>query len=116
MTREKYLSVVREIMMEFAALTGTVTCEKTPEALFVDRCFCCLQFFGALPQTDNEQYRDLATRLVNQVHSVLGRHREDDVRKGWISGLSEKEGEQHPTRGGLRIGKKLNERKPDDPI
>ena len=30
--------------------------------------------------------------------------------RGWISGLSEAEGEAHPTRGGLRIGKPLPER------
>ncbi len=30
---------------------------------------------------------------------------------GWISGLSEEEGKRHPAIGGLRIGKKINERK-----
>ena len=49
------------------------------------------------------------------MHHVLGRHRDDDPRRGWISGLSEEEGERHPTRGGLRIGKPLNEREPDEP-
>jgi hypothetical protein len=46
---------------------------------------------------------------------VLGRHREDDPRTGWISGLGEREGEEHPTRGGLRIGKELFERAPGEP-
>jgi hypothetical protein len=32
-----------------------------------------------------------------------------------ISGLGEAEGERHPTKGGLRIGKQLNERKPSEP-
>jgi hypothetical protein len=41
---------------------------------------------------------------------VLGRHRTDDNRTGWISGLSDEEGERHPTAGGLRIGKPLPER------
>jgi hypothetical protein len=53
--------------------------------------------------------RELAVRLVDQVHHVLGRHRDDDPRSGWISGLSEKEGELHPNIGGLRIGKELND-------
>jgi hypothetical protein len=35
---------------------------------------------------------------------------------GWISGLSEREGELHPTRGGLRIGKRLPERRRDEPF
>jgi hypothetical protein len=47
---------------------------------------------------------------------VLGRHREDDSRSGWISGLSEAEGEAHPTRGGLRIGKRLPERSDNEPF
>jgi hypothetical protein len=41
---------------------------------------------------------------------VLGRHRGDDSRTGWISGLAEPEGDLHPTCGGLRIGKRLPER------
>jgi hypothetical protein len=47
---------------------------------------------------------------------VLGRHRDDDARRGWISGLDEADGERHPTRGGLRIGKKLPERLPHEPF
>jgi len=46
---------------------------------------------------------------------VLGRHRDDDTRSGWISGLDDEKGKQHPTFGGLRIGKPLNERKPNEP-
>jgi hypothetical protein len=50
------------------------------------------------------------------VHRVLGRHRGDDARTGWISGLTDREGEDHPTQGGLRIGKRLPERRPGDPF
>ena len=49
------------------------------------------------------------------MHHILGRHRDDDPRRGWISGLDDQEGERHPTIRGLRIGKRLNERKPNDP-
>jgi hypothetical protein len=38
----------------------------------------------------------------------------DDPRIGWISGLSVREGELHPTRGGLRIGKSFRERGPNE--
>jgi hypothetical protein len=55
-------------------------------------------------------------RLVDQVHHTLGRHRDDDSRSGWLSGLGEREGESHPTRGGLRIGKVLPERGPREPL
>jgi hypothetical protein len=48
---------------------------------------------------------------VDQVHNTLGKHRNDDHRKGqWLSSLNEAEGSLHPTLGGLRIGKKLPER------
>ena len=48
--------------------------------------------------------------LVDDVHRVLGRHRKDDSRDGWLSGASEEKGLRHPTQGGLRIGKPLPER------
>jgi hypothetical protein len=47
---------------------------------------------------------------------VLGRHRDDDRRTGWISGLADGLGELHPTCGGLRMGKPLPERRPDQPV
>jgi hypothetical protein len=53
--------------------------------------------------------------MVGQVHQVLGRHRSDDPRSGWISGLAESDGARHPTIGGLRIGKPMPERRPDEP-
>jgi hypothetical protein len=115
MTSEEYPSVVPEIMLEFAALTGLSPAKKRPRRYLWTDAFAVCNFLELYRETDNEQYRDLATKLVNQVHGVLGRHREDDVRKGWIGGLSENEGARHPTRGGLRIGKKLNERKAGDP-
>jgi hypothetical protein len=72
-----------------------------------------LDLFG---QTGEEPYLQSAFHLVAQVHKVLGQHREDDARSGWISGLDEEGGEQHPTQGGLRIGKERNERGPDEPF
>jgi hypothetical protein len=50
------------------------------------------------------------------VHQTLGRHRTDDDRTGWISGVDRQQGEAHPTSGGLRIGKKLPERLADEPF
>ncbi len=58
---------------------------------------------------------DLAKVLVDRVHHELGRHRADDSRTGWISGLPDPDGEAHPTLGGLRIGKPLPERPAGEP-
>ena len=59
---------------------------------------------------------DDAVRLAALVHRTLGRHRKDDLRIGWISGLGEAEGELRPTAGGLRIGKPLRERAANEPF
>lgn len=59
---------------------------------------------------------DHALRLIEQVHHNLGKHRSDDERSGWISGLVDELAEQHPTVGGLRIGKPMNERGDDEPF
>jgi hypothetical protein len=64
--------------------------------------------------TDAEEPLRLARALVAQVHRVLGRHRPEDARRGWISGLDERAGEARPTAGGLRIGKPLPERRVDE--
>lgn len=60
--------------------------------------------------TQEPRWQKAALDLVESVHHVLGRHRPDDARRGWISGLSDHDGERHPTQGGLRIGKPLRER------
>lgn len=57
-----------------------------------------------------------AERLAELVHRTLGRHRADDTRRGWISGLDERTGTLHPTAGGLRIGKPLPERLEGEPM
>jgi hypothetical protein len=105
---------VQEIMLDFARLTGLMPADAHPRRyLWTDAFAVCnyLELFGWM---NDETYRDLALRLVEQVHRTLGRHRPDDPRRGWISGLDEQEGLQHPTTGGLRIGKQLNERRPND--
>jgi hypothetical protein len=102
-------------MTEFANLTGLSAAGKVPRRYLWTEAFAVCNFLGLYRQTGEEEYKHLALSLVDQVHNVLGRHREDDQRTGWISGLDEQEGKMHPTKGGLRIGKKINERKPADP-
>ncbi|MDD5007713.1 MAG: hypothetical protein PHU49_04540 [Syntrophorhabdaceae bacterium] len=108
--------LVQSIMDQFAALTGLSPGEKSPRRYLWTDAFAVCNFLRLYLRTKDEKYRELALRLVEQVHNVLGRHRADDTRTGWISGLSEKEGRSHPTCGGLRIGKALNEHKPGDPV
>jgi hypothetical protein len=115
MKQNTSLSMVQEIMAEFDVMTGISSGNDPRRYLWTD-AFAVCNLIELYRQTDNPEYKRLALRLIDQVHNILGRHRKDDVRKGWISGLNEQEGSLHPTRGGLRIGKQLNERRPDDPV
>jgi hypothetical protein len=107
--------LARTLMDEFAEVTG-LSGGKPPRRYLWTDAFAVCNFLGLHRRSGEGRYLDLALRLVDQVHHVLGRHRADDTRHGWIGGHSESEGEQHPTRGGLRIGKPLPERAPGDPF
>ncbi len=102
------LSTAREIMDTFAGAVSR-------RYLWTD-AFAVCNYLGLYLETHDDRYKTLALSLVDQVHTVLGRHRDDDTRAGWISGLDKYDGERHPTRGGLRIGKDLNERGPSEPF
>ena len=105
----------RHLMDEFAEITGLSGSKPARRYLWTD-AFAVCNFLGIHRQRGEGRYLDLALRLVDQVHHVLGRYRSGDARHGWIGGRSEAEGERHPTRGGLRIGKPLPERAPGDPF
>ena len=77
--------------------------------------FAVCNFIGLARTTGEPDHGELALQLVARVHHVLGKHRDDDQRTGWISGLDAATAEAHPTRGGLRIGKPLPERGEGEP-
>jgi hypothetical protein len=104
-----------ELMTSFAERTG-LTSDRAPRRYLWTDAFAVCNFLGLAGTAGDVRQRDLAQRLVAQVHSVLGRHRSDDSRSGWLSGLDGEEAAAHPTRGGLRIGKELPERRPDEPF
>jgi hypothetical protein len=112
---EKRIEDSIALMMSFAARTGLSPGRPAKRYLWTD-AFAVCNFLSLARATGEERYRELALRLVDQVHHSLGRHRADDLRSGWISGLPEGEGEAHPTAGGLRIGKNLPERGPNEPF
>lgn len=113
--QEGLLTVVREIMSNFSHQTG-ISSRKAPRRYLWTDAFAVCNFLELHHRTGDEMYEQLALQLVDQTHHVLGRHRDDDSRTGWISGLSDQEGEKHPTKGGLRIGKELNERMQGEPL
>jgi rhamnogalacturonyl hydrolase YesR len=79
------------LMSEFAMKTGlSQTKEERRRYLWTD-AFAVCNFLELFERTGDEQYRRRATELVDQVHRVLGRYRDDDIRSGWISGSSKLE-------------------------
>ncbi len=117
MDQDKSQFEAEKIMMEFAELTRLEPTRNAPPQRYLwTDAFAVCNFLGLYRQIGDEKYKQSALQLVDQVHNTLGRHREDDPRNGWISGLDEKEGEKHPTKGGLRIGKQIAERKPTEPV
>jgi len=106
--------MARQLMDTFATATGLVGTAPPRRYLWTD-AFAVCNFLGLYRLDGAGRDLELALKLVDQVHHILGRHRPDGARSGWISGLSKEEGERHPTRGGLRIGKPLPERSPNEP-
>jgi len=109
------MDVACKIMMDFSYRTGILGSEKPKRYLWTD-AFAVCNFLAIYKLKKDKTYLDLALKLVEQVHHVLGKHRGDDGRTGWISGLNDDEAEKHPTIGGLRIGKKLPERGLNEPL
>ena len=110
------IQFVKNIMTEFAESTGLSDPENPSRRYLWTDAFGVFNFLELFRQTGDENWRKSAFNLVDRVHHVLGRHRSDDPRNGWISGVSEEEGVLHPTKGGLRIGKEMKERKISEPL
>jgi hypothetical protein len=105
----------RDLMLRFAESTGLSPPAMQPRRYLWTDAFAVCNFLALWKATRDVRFHDLAILLVEQVHGTLGRHRADDQRRGWISGLHEADGSSHPTAGGLRIGKKLPERTESEP-
>lgn len=114
MDEAQRINSARDLMLHFAASTGLHPQARQPRRYLWTDAFAVCNFLTLWKTLSDVQFHDLAVLLVEQVHGTLGRHRADDQRRGWISGLNEAEGSQHPTAGGLRIGKALPERSPDE--
>jgi hypothetical protein len=106
---------LKRIMMKFAEDTSLTRDSKQPDRYLWTDAFAVCNFIVLFNLTGSMEYLELGKKLVDQVHWILGRYRYEDKRKGWISGLDEETGRTHPTQGGLRIGKDLNERGEDEP-
>ena len=109
-------AIAAQLMSRFATRTGLSPAALRPQRYLWTDAFAVCNFFELFAQTGDQTHRRYATDLIDQVHQVLGRYRNDDMRNVWISGLHDEAGRHHPTAGGLRIGKPLKERAAGEPI
>ena len=116
MNRNADPALVPAIMLDFARVTGLEPARGLSKRYLWTDAFAVCDFLGLFRRQNDPKYLELGLALVDRVQQTLGRHRADDPRRGWISGLDEEEGRRHPTRGGLRIGKPLNERRSGEPM
>lgn len=115
LAKDEAITQAVALMTSFAERTGLTSDRPQQRYLWTD-AFAVCNFLGLLRVTGEQRFLELALKLVAAVHQVLGRQRPDAGRSGWLSGLDEQQGAAHPTRGGLRIGKKLPERRPEEPL
>lgn len=108
------INICQRLMREFAERTGLLDASLPPRRYLWTDAFAVCNFLELYAQTKEQAHLQLALKLVDQVHQVLGKHRTDGKQQGWLSGLDEQAAQQHPTCAGLRIGKPLNERQPDE--
>jgi hypothetical protein len=113
---DKYLEVAQKLLDDFLSRTGVKSPGNNQERRYLwTDAFAVQSCFALSHETGENDYKAYGLLLIDLVHSILGKHRKDDPRKGWISGLPAGEGVDHPTAGGLRIGKKLAERLNGEP-
>ena len=110
------LAMACELMTGFARHTGLAAGALPVVRYLWTDAFAVCNLFALFQRTGNQAFKRQALSLIGQVHAVLGKHREDDLRRGWISGLNDADAMQHPTAGGLRIGKARNERSADERV
>ena len=104
------------IMADYASSTGLSDASREPRRYLWTDAFAVCNYLQLYAQSGKHNFLQLALDLVEQVHSTLGQYRKDSCHCGWISGLEKEQAVKHPTRGGLRIGKQLDERQLGEPI
>ena len=115
MATDANIAIAVELMTRFAQRTGLESDAPSQRYLWTD-AFAACNFLGLAEACSEPRFRQQALLMVERVHGELGQFRQDDVRRGWLHGPHGAASAEHPTRAGLRIGKPLPEREPDEPV
>jgi hypothetical protein len=107
-------ATARSLMEDFAMATGLTDTSREPRRYLWTDAFAVCNYLQLYHQSGENNFLQLALNLVDQVHYTLGKYRKDSPHHGWLSGLDEEQARRHPTIAGLRIGKHLPERQPDE--
>ena len=103
-------AIAARLMVEFARRSGLSPVAQSPRRYLWTDAFAVCNFLELCERTGDQKYRCYASELIDQVHRVLGRHRSDDVRKGWISGLDDEKGYHNQRWVALGLANLLRER------
>ena len=95
---------IRSIMDEFASSTGLSNASREPRRYLWTDAFAVCNYLELYRQTAEQNYMQLALKLVDLVHITIGKHSMDRECSGWLSGVADEDSSLLPTRGGLRIG------------
>ncbi len=114
LTMDERRKKAQELMQAFAERTGIQTQAQGRRYLWTD-AFAVCNFIALAEHTSDTAYLDSARVLIDAVHQALGSYRDDDSRRGRLSGLAGTDAQNYPTVGGLRIGKALAERGKTEP-
>jgi hypothetical protein len=88
-------AIAARLMSEFAVRTGLFPGAAGKRRYLWTDAFAVCNFLGLFGRTGDQHCRRCAVELIDQVHAVLGRYRNDDARHGWISGLDDESGRHH---------------------
>lgn len=108
-------TIIKSIMQDYAYRTGLISNDIEPKRYLWTDAFAVSNLLQLYTSTGESQWLDLAFKLVDQTHLILGKYREDSNRQGWLSQLNQEQAIKHPTSGGLRIGKQSRERAANEP-
>jgi len=73
----------RSIMSDFADATGLSNTSCAPRRYLWTDAFAVCNYLELYRQTGEQAFLQMALKLVDQVHQVLGQHRQDSVHSGW---------------------------------